>query len=381
MLHRIRQRLGVSGRHRLSEYAAASAALRQRVRDLLVRVKEQERLTALSTDGSAELTNHATQHARATRKANLLARSDRPIVAGPWCGEVGFELLYWIPFVTWLVERARVERRRVTVLTRGGAHAWYRHLAGEDVEILDLVSAEAFRSHARALKQDALSRFDRDLLRRVVREAGLSHPHLLHPLFMYRLFIPYWKEEAVLEPITAFTRYRPLVPVGNHPAASGLPDDYVAVKFYFSQAFPDTPDNRSLVRRVVAGLSEQVPVVVLQSGARVDDHEDALVPEGPRVRIVRPDVRDNLAVQTAVVSRARAFVGTYGGFSYLAPLYGVNSLSFFSDREKLIPFHLEHANRVFGSLGAGRFIALDVLDAPVAAATLPRMVDEQVVRP
>ena len=28
---------------------------------------------------------------------------------------------------------------------------------------------------------------------------------------------------------------------------------------------------------------------------------------------------DNLAVQTAVVAHATAFVGTYGGFSYLAP--------------------------------------------------------------
>ncbi len=31
----------------------------------------------------------------------------------------------------------------------------------------------------------------------------------------------------------------------------------------------------------------------------------------------------NLAVQTAVIARARAFVGTYGGYSYLAPFCGV----------------------------------------------------------
>jgi hypothetical protein len=24
------------------------------------------------------------------------------IIAGPWTGEVGFELLYWIPFLNWL---------------------------------------------------------------------------------------------------------------------------------------------------------------------------------------------------------------------------------------------------------------------------------------
>jgi hypothetical protein len=335
-------------------------------------VKEQDRVIALASEGSAELANHAAQHARATRKANLLARSDRPIVVGPWCGEVGFELLYWIPFVTWLVERARVDRRRVTVLTRGGAHAWYAHLAAQDVEILDLVSAETFRNHARALKQDSLSQLDRGLLRRVVREAALSHPHLLHPLFMYRLFIPYWKEEAVLEPITAFTRYRSLTPVTGHPATEGLPDDYVAVKFYFSQAFPDTDANRVFVRQFVDAVSARHPVVMLQSGERLDDHEDAIVPASARVHRMSADVRDNLAAQTAVVCGARAFIGTYGGFSYLAPFCGVDSLSFFSDREKLIPFHLEHANRVFATTGGGRFLALDVRDMEVAASMIPQ---------
>src|SRR5690349_11033883 len=27
------------------------------------------------------------------------------IIAGPWTGEVGFELLYWIPFLGWLSEQ------------------------------------------------------------------------------------------------------------------------------------------------------------------------------------------------------------------------------------------------------------------------------------
>jgi len=381
MLHRIRQRLGTSGRRRLSEYAAASTALRQRVRDLLVRVKEQERLLSLATTGSAELAHHAARHARATRMANRLARSERPVIVGPWCGEVGFELLYWIPFVTWLVERARVDRRRVTVLTRGGAHVWYRHLADADVEILDVVSAEDFRSQARTLKQDSLTAFDRGLLRQAVRATGLSRPHVVHPQLMYRLFIPSWKEESVTEGIDAFTRYRPLAPVTDPQVTAGLPDEYVAVKFYFSQAFPDIPANRQFVRNLIAVLSEQSPVVVLQSGARVDDHEDAVIAEGPRVRHVRVDVRNNLAAQTAIVAGARTFAGTYGGFAYLAPLYGVNALSFFSDRDKLVPFHLEHANRVFGSMDAGRFVAFDVRDASFAASALPRGVGESVVHP
>src|SRR5688500_19129098 len=82
---------------RLSEQSDALAVLRQRVRELLGRLKEQERLAALAAEGSAELHEHAHHHRAATRRAALLGRSDGSIVVGPCGGEVGFELLYWRP--------------------------------------------------------------------------------------------------------------------------------------------------------------------------------------------------------------------------------------------------------------------------------------------
>ncbi len=348
------------------------AELRQRVRDLMGRLKEQERLLALATEGSEELRDHARHHRAATRRSALLARSDRPVVVGPWCGEVGFELLYWIPFVRWMVERARIQGQRLVVVTRGGADVWYRDMAGRHVEIFDLIDAEAFRGHAATWKQHHLSPFDRRLVAGALAMAGVKRPRLLHPLVMYRLFTSYWKEEAVLEPITAFLKYAPLPAPPPHPVTRLLPADYVAAKFYFSQSFPDTAANRAFVQRSIAAVAAQMPVVMLTAGAQLDDHHDALVAEGSRVLSIHADVRDNLAAQSAVVAGARGFIGTYGGFSYLAPMYGVDSLSFFSARAKLVPFHLEHAQRVYGSGPGGRFLAVDVADAGAVSMTFPR---------
>ena len=67
----------------------------------------------------------------------------------------------------------------------------------------------------------------------------------------------------------------------------------------------------------------------------------------------------NLERQTRLIAGARGFVGTYGGFSYLAPFYGVPSLSFFSRRNGFEPHHLELAHRVFDRLLPGGFLALD----------------------
>jgi hypothetical protein len=65
-------------------------------------------------------------------------------------------------------------------------------------------------------------------------------------------------------------------------------------------------------------------------------------------------------VQTEVIRRSQGFVGTYGGFSYLAPLCGVNTLAFYSHASGFRFDHLEVAKRVFSSLRCGTFTEVDL---------------------
>jgi hypothetical protein len=69
---------------------------------------------------------------------------------------------------------------------------------------------------------------------------------------------------------------------------------------------------------------------------------------------------NNLAVQTAVIRHAEAYVGTYGGFSYLAPMVGTDAVTFYSDPGAFRFDHLEVAKRVFAALGAGGFSEIDI---------------------
>ena len=105
-------------------------------------------------------------------------------------------------------------------------------------------------------------------------------------------------------------------------------------------------------------------MVLLNTPDRYDDHSD--FPADTRARLHTIDhlmtPTNNLEVQTRVISGARGFVGTYGGFSYLAPLSRVNTVAFYSHPTGFRFDHLDVAKRVFSSLDCGSFVPLDVRD-------------------
>ncbi|MBI4263011.1 MAG: hypothetical protein HY657_01425 [Acidobacteria bacterium] len=301
---------------------------------------------------------------RVSDELAALAASRRPIVVGPWLGEVGYELLYWIPFLAWFSERFEVDPSRLVVLSRGGTASWYAPFAGHYRDVLDYVSPEAYRAHHDARvrevgeqKQTRITAFDRQVVARAAADAGLDGAGLLHPSTMYRVLQPFWWGHLDESWVHRHTRYR------RHAAADRaelpqLPASYCAVKFYFNDCFPATEANRAFVRGVVARLAREGPVVSLSAGAVLDDHGACSVAGHGVLDLARvgPPAR-NLHVQSAIVAHARAFVGTYGGFAYLAPFYGVPSTGYFDDASGFAPSHLRMARSAFASIGAG-----DLLD-------------------
>jgi hypothetical protein len=88
----------------------------------------------------------------------------------------------------------------------------------------------------------------------------------------------------------------------------------------------------------------------------------------------------NLDVQTRIIGNARAFVSTYGGFSYLAPFSGTNTVAFFSNPAAFRFDHLEVSKRVFSSLKSGSFVPLDVKDVDVVRLSLGNVDEEEPAR-
>jgi hypothetical protein len=303
-----------------------------------------------------------------------LAAEDDPVVAGPWLAEVGYELLYWIPFLRWALEVEPGLAGRLTVVSRGGVASWYDGIAERYVELFDHYAPEELeRARERASaetggvrKQMAETAADGEILARLSGElppgSAILHPSLLFQAFRQTLKRPSLRLDELPY------RFAPLVP----PAVElELPASFVAVRFYHRASFPDTPENRALVARTLDSLAAQGQVVSLDPGRRYDDHVDAGAPDGVLRLDELGEPATNLAVQSAVAARATSFVGTYGGLAYLGPLLGVPSLSFYSDASRFRRQHLDLARLVFADSGYGRFVALDTADLPVLERLLP----------
>ena len=83
------------------------------------------------------------------RVLQRIARRDRPIIVGPWVSEVGFELLYWIPFLNWVTTQRPVRTpigwssSRVAAARPGTATSAARY-----VDLFDYYTPEQFREQS-----------------------------------------------------------------------------------------------------------------------------------------------------------------------------------------------------------------------------------------
>ena len=306
------------------------------------------------------------------RELEAAVAGNGPIIAGPWVSEVGYEVLYWVPFLRWVMAAYRVPPERVVAFSRGGTEPWYAGIASRYVEVFDHASPAdlAARAHAGQLKQREVSDLDSQLIDAARRALGAPRAQVLHPSLLFRWFAPFWSGHETLGFVERHTRYTPMQG-GEAPLPIELPRDYIAVKFYSARSLDGTPEVRDRLRTLVSALALTAPVVELETGLHVDDHSDYPV-GGDRVVNVAGqfDARTNLGAQTRIIAGSRLFVGTCGSLAWLAPLLGVNTVPVFTDAS-FLHAHLHVARRVYTRVrGAGRFAPVDLSGLVDAGLTI-----------
>lgn len=268
----------------------------------------------------------------------LAARGSRPIVIGPWRSELGFEATYFLPWLATWRARHKVAKERLFVITRGGAGHWYD--VGHAVELYDYVPLEAVRKAMLAdsknhgsIKQQTISGWERKLLAVITHDLGLRRYHWIHPSQMYNSLSPWWAGTEGSQWILSKLTFSDL-PVPAAPLTLPLPEKFVAVRFYARNTWPLNDDLKNWTQTLIERLAAHVPIVLLETGLHADDHVDFPI-SGDNILSIKDHVtaQNNLAVQSAVIAKSQAFIGTYGGLMQLAIRLKKPAMGFFEKFE------------------------------------------------
>lgn len=309
-----------------------------------------------------------------------LQSSQRPILVGPWHGEVGFEALYWLPWLSRLRHDLGIAPERWIPITRGGMGLLYD--APTSLELFEMRTPQDVRvanqrqfRETGQMKQRFWTAFDRAILADAKQTLGLPDALVLHPSWMYHDLESFWQGRTGVQRLLDKTRYQTLAP----PIVDQLqlPEKFVAVRFYFRPTFPTTPLMISFAKETIKHLAQQVPVVIVNSGQHIDDHLDYLPTDRTNVQVLSEmipmSVGNNLACQAAVIGKAMGYAGTYGGMAQLALRLGRPVVSVYDEWHSTAMAHRELS--VSLALSAKiPFHVLRVGDLPLLQDVLPRVV-------
>lgn len=277
-----------------------------------------------------------------------VATGPNRIIFGPWLSEVGYEILYWIPFLNWVQKVFGLNKERITVVSRGGCELWYRDLCSRYIDIFDYLSPEEFKiknesrwSRWGIQKQKGIDELDMEIIDRMKSVWGNETCELIHPSMMINLFMPYWESHRGLEIILDHTVYKKFPKMDPHPLLDDLPKDYFAAKFYFNSNFRDTRENRLLVSSLLQTMARRHKIILLDNGLDIDDHSDCIPAYSRNIHSFKHmmNVKNNLDIQTRIIAKAKALIGTHGGFAGLARFYGVNAVGLYSKMYDLDSIH------------------------------------------
>ena len=293
---------------------------------------------------------------------SYLKRSKLPILVGPWRSEIGFESLYWLPWLNWVRKAYQLPKERLIAITRGGAGAWYD--MGQSVDLYDYVPMANVRKamlkdakqHA-SIKQYRVTDWERKLIPLIAEDLGLRRYHVLHPRWMYRGLQPYWDGKQTAETVLAPLHFD-APPVPHLPLTLQLPEDFVAVRFYVRSTLQFTEENQQFVHTIIQQLTRKVPVVVLETPYHTDDHLDFPIEASDKVIKLTDHYTptNNLGLQSAVIAKSKAFVGTYGGTMQLAVRLKKPSMGFYRSFEGTAYAHKDLTLRLATLQGTPCFI-------------------------
>ena len=276
------------------------------------------------------------------------------LIIGPWFSELGFELLYWIPYINKLYTDKIFANKNVATISRGGVEEFYSFLPGKHFNLLEhysqvdwsKITSSIWRDLG-GLKQSMLVNQEIDMLVNLKSELNFdqdSKTLILHPSLMFSLFRPFWRNKSWSADIISEQL--------NFPSfMRHKTENFGAVKIYSRPSLSISVASAKKIKEFLE--NENIKLKIISSDSYKDDHE-VLALDNIENSILVPvdEYENNLKIQLDVIKKSSVSYTTYGGLSYYALYLGKTSFGFYSDSSKFDEQHIKVAKLLETKFGS-----------------------------
>ena len=274
--------------------------------------------------------------------------------------EIGYELLYWIPYISKRLSSTIKGHKRIIVVSRGGVECWYNWIEGveyyniEDVEPDLLKAIFKERKDGKFQKQMEFGKYERKIINSICKKISLDKNNcdIIDPSFMYLSVWSFLSEERGVKSLKGILQkdFKFNKKSSNKIEFDNL-EPYIAIKIYSNSCFQIRDDTNFYEKKILKILelisSLKVNMIVLDFNAN-DDHTQFSFKKEIFSHIklkyfnnLFPDIEfnKNINIQNEIVKSSVFLLSSYGGFSYLPQMHNKKSLSISNEGDHIIYRH------------------------------------------
>jgi hypothetical protein len=338
-------------------------AYKKKLRNFLNKLRKTRKLLLKQTKNQS-LVMHSNFESKImelwkVEKRNFLRKLDDTfsrdhIIIAPWLGEIGYEVLYWIPFLVKMKETGRLTNAKITVISRGGVSAWYQEVSSEYIEIYDYLTPTAFEeiksNRIKRVGTQKLSVLDNESEKEILKTIFPNIDSFENVLYPSDFFYPTRALFSQLGRVAPFKMASDLLSTNPYFGVDSemnslIPDSpYICVKFYKRTSFEVSEEvMKALIDSLLLFAHKKgYRIIDLDSGSDLD-LQHASFKESSKLltsqSIFDSQPSNNLSWQSALIKNSKLFIGTYGGPSYLPMMFNVPTIALITSRKGLNPIH------------------------------------------
>jgi hypothetical protein len=258
---------------------------------------------------------------------NKISNSDKKIIIGPFYSEVGYEILYWFPFISWLTQYSIKEN--LYFIGRGGLSRQFfpnsNHICliekfnTKFVNSLIIDNSDNFNG---SLKQKKSTANDLE----IIKNLGFSIDDLIvYPSFLFRAYKRYYGGSYGVKFLRLFDNIEFYENIKRDDTKNS---NIVVFKLYQSSSFNILKNKTNIYRLFEKLLDLSFEIQILTTN-KLDDHDQLQIDLKfyPGIKVIYVSDENNLDCQLNYIKKSKYFISTYGGASYLGPLMGVHTIA------------------------------------------------------